>query len=255
MNGTFAAFDRALLKDRAKNIIKQNYWKCFLAALILQFATNGGNLIQVSRQADGVKTLYYNSLFHHFSLLRSVFFLIFLIPIIIILALLGAAVATAVGKLIAAPLEVSGRRFFMEASQRRYDLSQLGFGFSENFFNVFKVILLRDVFVFLWTLLLIVPGFIKAYSYRMVSFILAENPDMDYKRALKISGDMTNGYKFELFILDISFLGWLILGALCFGVGTFFVFPYIEATNTEAYLFLRARALDLGIIRIGELSR
>lgn len=250
MDNTFASFDRSLLKSRAKDIIKQNYWKCFLAALLL-YVVNGGYFLSTNVRTNIWDSLYYNPLFYGYSIFSIILFL----PIIVILALLGFAVAMCVGKLIIAPLEVSGKRFFLEASQRRFDLSELGFGFSGNFFNVFKVILIRDIFIFLWTLLLVIPGIIKIYSYRMVSYILAENPDMNYKRALEISQEMTKGYKMELLILDLSFLGWLILGAICFGVGILFVMPYIEATETEAYLFLRARALDMGIIHIGELSR
>lgn len=255
MNNDFAIFDRSLLKGRAKNIIKQNYWKCFLAALVLYIVTDGGNVVQLKRQTDAAESIYWDSAIFRYSIADFIFFAPLLVLIAIMLVILGTAVTMAVKDLIAAPLEVSGRRFFMEASQRRFDLGELGFGFSGNFFNVFKVILLRDVFICLWTLLLVVPGIMKMYSYRMVSYILAENPDMNYKRALKISEEMTKGYKMELFILDLSFMGWLILGALCFGIGIFFVLPYVEATNTEAYLFLRARALDIGIIRIGELSR
>ena len=250
MNGEIN-FDRVLLKERAKEIIKEDYWKCFLAALVLSFALNGSDILKIDHTVEVASGGFAAQLFYNHSILGALFFL----PILIFFALLGSAVVLVIGKLIEAPLEVSGKRFFLEASQRRFDLGNLGFGFTGNFFNVFKTILIRDVFVFLWGLLLIIPGIVKHYSYSMVSSILAENPDMDYKRALKLSEDMTNGFKMDLFVMDLSFLGWLFLGALLFGIGTFFVLPYIDAANTEAYLFLRARALDLGIVNIRELSR
>ena len=248
MNGEII-FDRVVLKERAKNIIKQDYWKCFLAAIVLRLALNGSDILKINRSVN----IAADGLLGHLFYGHNIFGILFFLPLILFFALLGSAVVMVVGKLIEAPLEVSGKRFFLEASQRRFDLGNLGFGFTRNFFNVFKTVLIRDVFIFLWTFLLVIPGIVKSYSYSMVGYILAENPDMDYKRALKISDDMTKGFKMDLFVMDLSFVGWLFLGTLLFGIGTLFVFPYIEAAKTEAYLFLRARALSLGIVNIAEL--
>ncbi|MFR5556791.1 MAG: DUF975 family protein [Coprococcus sp.] len=72
----------------------------------------------------------------------------------------------------------------------------------------------RDLFILLWTLLLIVPGIIKSYSYRLVPYILSENPHMDRKRALELSQQMMDGHKMEAFVLELSFFGWFLLSAL-----------------------------------------
>mgnify|MGYP006295230481 CR=1 FL=1 len=87
--------------------------------------------------------------------------------------------------------------------------------------------------------MLIIPGIIKSYAYRMVPYILAENPKIGHRRALDLSNKMTRGEKWKIFVLDLSFIGWFILGALFFGIGVFFVQPYYDATNSELYIKLK----------------
>ena len=99
-----------------------------------------------------------------------------------------------------------------------------------------------------------IPGIYKAYQYRMVDYLMAENPYMTYQRALELSRQMTDGEKFNIFILELSFFGWLFLGALACGIGVFFVNPYIEATFAELYAALRAKAFATGMTDASELS-
>lgn len=98
---------------------------------------------------------------------------------------------------------------------------------------------MMNLFIFLWSLLLVVPGIIKSYQYRMVPYIMAENPQMNYRDALALSSRMTEGHKLELFILELSFVGWIILGSLLCGIGVIFVQPYINATFAEVYAEMR----------------
>jgi len=88
----------------------------------------------------------------------------------------------------------------------------------------------------------------------MVPYILAENPNIDYKRAIELSNQMTKGQKFDIFVLDLSFIGWYILGALLVGLGVYFVFPYVNSTNAELYLVLKQNAIDTGICSPEELT-
>lgn len=104
----------------------------------------------------------------------------------------------------------------------------------------------RGVQIFLWYLLLIIPGIVKSYAYRMVPYILADNPNIGSKEAIKLSNEMTNGHKFNMFVLDISFIGWYLLGILALIVGVLFVLPYVNATEAELYLALRKDALEKG---------
>lgn len=95
--------------------------------------------------------------------------------------------------------------------------------------------LLEGLFVALWTLLLIVPGIIAAYSYAMAPFIMAENPEMTASEALGASKALMNGHKWELFCLGFSFIGWNLLGTLTLGIGALFVVPYVNAAYTAFY--------------------
>ena len=127
----------------------------------------------------------------------------------------------------------------------------------DGFSFVGRIILLNIVeylFIFLWSLLFVIPGIYKAYQYRMVDYLMAENPYMTYQRALELSRQMTDGEKFNIFILELSFFGWLFLGALACGIGVFFVNPYIEATFAELYAALRAKAFATGMTDASELS-
>ncbi len=87
----------------------------------------------------------------------------------------------------------------------------------------------------------------------MVPFILADSPNIGYKRALNLSEQMTGGHKFNMFVLDLSFIGWYLLGLLAFFIGIFFVLPYVNATQAELYLVLRKNALERGLCNYDEL--
>lgn len=95
--------------------------------------------------------------------------------------------------------------------------------------------LLVKIYSFLWTLLLIIPGIIAAYSYRMTFYILDENPEMTANEAIAASKELMKGHKWELFCLDISFIGWLILCAFTLGVGILFYNPYYLAAEYAFY--------------------
>ncbi len=91
---------------------------------------------------------------------------------------------------------------------------------------------------------LMIPVIIKQYAYRLTPWILADNPRIGYRRALKLSIEMTRGQKFEIFVLDLSFIGWWIAGFLACCIGVIFVVPYYMATQAELYAVLRANAVQ-----------
>ena len=103
--------------------------------------------------------------------------------------------------------------------------------------------IITGFFVMLWSFLLYVPGIIKLYSYRLAPYILAENPHMTAREALNESKRITNGAKKDLFILDLSFIGWFMLCGITFGLAGIYVYPYYQMTLTNAYLSIRSRAL------------
>ena len=108
------------------------------------------------------------------------------------------------------------------------------------FFKGFWMNFVRGLYVFLWSLLLVIPGIVKAFSYAMTPYILAENPDYSVSKAIKKSRKLMNGNKWRLFCLNLSFLGWHILAALTMGVGYLVLNPYIESANAAFYRQIKA---------------
>ena len=100
-------------------------------------------------------------------------------------------------------------------------------GFLQNF--------LRGLYVFLWSLLFVIPGIVKSYSYAMTPFIMAENPDMTANEAITASRELMDGHKGELFILDLTFFGWMLLNTLTLGLGSLALNPYMNAARAAFY--------------------
>lgn len=103
------------------------------------------------------------------------------------------------------------------------------------FGKAFWLRLRMDIFTFLWTLLLIIPGIIKSYAYSMSGFILAENSEMTAKEAMKVSEKMMAGNKWRLFCLQFSFIGWQLLCILSLGIGFLWLTPYMNAATAAFY--------------------
>ncbi len=95
--------------------------------------------------------------------------------------------------------------------------------------------LLIFLYTFLWTLLFIIPGIIKSYSYSMAYYVRCDNPNYTATQAIQESQRIMKGNKMRLFCLQLSFIGWFILGVLCFGVGTLWVSAYYKAAEAEFY--------------------
>ncbi len=108
--------------------------------------------------------------------------------------------------------------------------------------KAFFLELLMDVFTFLWTLLLIVPGIIKSISYSMSFYVLSENPDMTAQEALNESKRLMDGHKMDYFILTLSFFWWYLLEGLTFGLAAIYVYPYISATTANFYQEIKSNS-------------
>ena len=111
------------------------------------------------------------------------------------------------------------------------------------------------LFIYLWTLLLIIPGIIKALAYSMTPYILADCPNVSPTEALKLSMRMTSGHKGGIFVMYLSFIGWALLSALTFGILWFlYVGPYMYTSFAGLYIDLKQKALSSGAIRPEELA-
>lgn len=109
----------------------------------------------------------------------------------------------------------------------------------DDFWSAFKVTFLVGIYTFLWSLLFVIPGIIKSIAYSMSMYILAENPGKSARECIKESVDMTNGHKGELFVLSLSFIGWILLGYVTLGIAYIWVMPYMYATFVNAYHSLK----------------
>lgn len=107
--------------------------------------------------------------------------------------------------------------------------------FTTNFGGGFCLRLLTWIYTALWSFLFIIPGIVKAYGYSMAPYLMAEHPEMGANECLRESQDLMYGKKFELFCLDISFLGWAVLCVFTFGIGNLFLTPYQEAARAAFY--------------------
>lgn len=112
----------------------------------------------------------------------------------------------------------------------------------ENMFSIFSdyprilgTILLQFVYIFLWSLLLLIPGLIKMYSYAMTYYILHDNSEIGAEEAICRSMKMMDGHKWQLFCLHLSFIGWWLLCILTLGIGTLWLAPYIQNSTAAFY--------------------
>lgn len=109
----------------------------------------------------------------------------------------------------------------------------------DRFGDGFCLSLLRSIFTFLWALLFIIPGVIASLSYSMAHFIMVENPHMTAREALKASKQLMDGHKWDLFCLNWSFLGWVLLSILTLGIGDLWLNPYMNAAHAAFYRSIR----------------
>lgn len=99
----------------------------------------------------------------------------------------------------------------------------------------FMARLLQSVYIFLWSLLFVIPGIMASYSYVMVHYVMAENPELTAREALRESKEIMRGNRWRLFCMLLSFIGWDLLGILTLGIGYLWINPYREAAIAAFY--------------------
>ena len=138
--------------------------------------------------------------------------------------------------LLLTPFEYGCRKFFRKNLDEPAKLSNIVYVFDSHYKNIVKTAFLTDLFIWLWSLLFIVPGIIKSYQYRLVPYIMSENPEMSFRDAQAESARLMNGNKWKTFVLDLSFIGWDILSIFTWGLlEIFFVAPYKASTHAALY--------------------
>ncbi len=225
-------WSRSELKNNAKLVLKRTYWLSFAICLV------AGLLAGVSSSYSTMNSLRIN------------FDIIFPTSVLITVGLFSLLYSI----FISSPINVGLNNFFL--TSREYDASfgKLFSVFSgSSYINVVKILFLQGLYITLWTFLLIIPGIIKSFEYIFIPYILAENPELSKDRVFEISKAMTNGDKFNIFVLQLSFIGWEFLGLLGCFVGIYFVIPYVNATFAELYVTKRTEALKYGYATESEL--
>ena len=228
---------RGLLKQNAKDALRGKYWGCFLVTLVTGILTgSGGGSGRAATNAvnDGASFETYGGISPEA-----------VVAVLGIMAVIFALVI-AWSCFVAGPLGVGMNRFFMENRQSKTPFSTLWSVFGPGYLNIVKVNFLVNLKIALGSLL-IIPGIYWGFCYALVPYLLAENPYMTTSRAMELSKELMEGEKWNYFVLGLSFIGWLMLGALCLGIGTLFVMPYIEATFAEFYAAMRSKAFAAGV--------
>lgn len=245
---------RREIKEIAKRALERNYWKIVLVSVLAmliglsfnyKFSKNsvkdgaqgfkdGWNGVEISADIDvngDSLSSRINRLTQELSEKDEAFVVGYVIGAVVVAIVVFVAILI-IRICLIYPLHVGISRFMLKSVDDVAKVSEVGYAFDHNYKNVVITMFLTDLRIFLWALLFIIPGIIKAYEYRMVSYILAENPGMGKDEAWQLSKQMMDGNKWKAFVLDLSFIPWHILALVTCGLaGVFYVVPYIQLTN------------------------
>lgn len=240
-------WDRKELKERAKDFLRGNYGNSLVIVILLGF---------INSYKGNPMFRFFGQIFIDMSHSRG--FTIFLIAVLSLLFTI----------FIANPMLYGGDSFFLRgASCGKSNVSDFLNAFREGSYgNIVKTMLIRNIFFLLWMIPFFLPylliiftdmsedffmgllllsaliGFpimmFKSYQYRFIPFILDDYPEMPSLEIIKRSKELTKGHKFAMFVLDLSFMGWYILGLLLLFIGVIFVQPYHQSTIAFLYLEL-----------------
>ncbi len=149
--------------------------------------------------------------------------------------------------IITGPFMIGIAMFYLTVAQKQSAplVGQIFNGF--NYFAAgFVAFLLMTIFIFLWALLLIIPGILACLSYAMTYFILAENPQTRGLEAIRKSKGMMKGYRWKLFCLSLRFIGWIILGMLSLGIVFLWIIPYFWTSLANFYIDIKGGVAQTG---------
>lgn len=249
-------WNRAELKANARFALKNFYWLAFAVTIIINVlsvavtrSTPQPDYEILAGDFEGVMEIISNNLIQFITMYAAII-----------------VITAAVGIFITSPIYVGVRRFYMEATDGRAHISNILYGFKNRYFNVVKVSFIKTVIVAFCSILVFLIGYgigiillfagmtefsavfisagiiaacvtliRKEIQFFFVDFLLAENPGIGWRDALQRSKEMTSGDKFAIFVLRLSFFGWILLGAIVCIIGALFVEPYIYETEEMLY--------------------
>ena len=165
--------------------------------------------------------------------------LLFVLAVVIFFIIFILVISFLFSAFLLNPIRVGCDRFFVRNLNGPAELNHLSAGFDTNYKNVVKVMFFEDLYVLLWSLIPIagiIIGIVKRYEYRMIPYLLADDPDMDKEEAFARSKEMMTGEKWNAFVLDLSFIGWHFLALFTLGIlEIFYVAPYVHSTCAALY--------------------
>lgn len=244
-------FDRKELKSNAKKALKSfGFWSAFATTFVASILINLGG----GSSSSGLTPVFEALMAAAEDPSVSAGAVAAAAGIVVFSALFGVAVSLALIVFVSGPAVVGFNRFFMEFRLGGSGFGKLFWAFSkEKYLPVVKTMFFYNLKIALWSLLFVIPGIIKSFEYFMVPYILAENPTIDRDRAFAISKAATKGEKMNIFIFELSFIGWILLGFLACGIGILFVEPYLYASYAELNQKLREKAINSGYATAAEL--
>lgn len=224
--------NRKELKQQAKLILKTQYGRILFMVFLYHIVT----LDFFSLEADGAtSSLYIDVSGMSFALELSAI-VIALMCILVIFNLLYS--------IFVSPVFMYGYYNHIKYQALGNPNFDMMAGFHDNYKKIVKMNFIAGLEILIGTILLVVPGIIKALQYQYINEILEEHPDWEYQEVMTESKRITAGHKMELLILEISFFGWVLLASLLssltFSFAFYFVDPYIDLTKANAYLWLKS---------------
>ena len=210
------------------------YWRAFLVVLVLGLFASIGTSLQTGSQSltDLVNMVDPSEMDATMEMGAAV-----VGTAASVMGIVGMAISLFIGN----AANVGLARYFIRNVETKPAFAEAFYGFKVKYFRNIGTMLLVGIKVVLWSLLLVIPGIIKAYEYAIIPYILADDPEISSKDAFKKAKEMMKGNKWRLFKLNFSFFGWYILCFVTLGIGTFFLMPYLNAATAEFYAELKSR--------------
>lgn len=218
-------FDRIRIKENGKLHYQNNKWQNVLVILINTLIV-GGVQVVVNLSGDDW-----------------------------VLAMFMSLVSIALALLVVNVISMGTMTWFHRSIKTEgLKMEEMFWTFKEDYGGNVLMMFLISLYTALWSMLFVVPGIVKGYSYSLAMYIKSENPNIPASTAIELSKRMTNGHKMDLFVLDMSFIGWGILSAFTLNIlGILYVMPYQYASKAFAYEEIKEEALANQIVSEAEL--
>ncbi len=221
-------WDRKEVKARGKESFKRSYWKSVIVSILcMMFFASAGTAYKTNSE-DITQQLNNSGL--------SDGELVAIALIIFGIVSFALFIATILDIFVFNPIEFGCSRFFLVNQDENAEFAEILHAFKTNYLNTVLAAFLKNLIIIIGFCLFVIPGIILLFSYRMVPYILADDPSVGAVEALKKSRSMMSGQKWKVFVYDLSYILWYILSGITFGLlAIFYVNPW--KYNADAALY------------------